>query len=114
MAFSPCTLTLLVLLGAPEAPRPLPAKHAAARVTCHDCHRKEAPSMAAVADDSCMVCHGDYPAMAAYTKHLNPNPHQPPAGKHPAQAACSACHRQHRPPVVACLECHPGFKMKAR
>ncbi len=101
--------------GAQEPQKPLPVKHARAKVICHDCHKKENPSMAAVADDSCSVCHGDYPAMAAYTKHLKPNPHQPPtAGKHPAPGPCTDCHRQHKPPVVKCLECHPAFKLTAR
>ncbi|MBI4913864.1 MAG: cytochrome c3 family protein [Acidobacteria bacterium] len=111
-------LTLLLgsaLASAPaeEPKRPLPAKHAKVGVLCHDCHRKENPSKAAVADDSCMVCHGDYPAMAAYTKHLKPNPHSPPADKHPEPISCPDCHRQHKPPVVKCLDCHTDFKMTA-
>jgi hypothetical protein len=110
-------LAALVLLAGParaeDAKRPLTPKHAKGGVTCHDCHQKENPSKAAVADDSCMVCHGDYPAMAAYTKHLNPNPHKPPAGKHPGPFACTECHIQHKPPVVKCVDCHTDFKMKA-
>jgi Cytochrome c3 len=99
---------------ADDPKRPLPPLHAKAGVICFDCHRKEKPTEGAVADDSCMVCHGDYPAMAAYTKHLNPNPHNPPGGKHPGPFACPDCHRQHKPPVVKCLECHPDFKLTAR
>ena len=53
-------------------------------------------------------------AMVDYTKHLNPNPHKPPTGKHPAQSPCTDCHRQHKAPVVKCLDCHPDFKMNAR
>lgn len=110
------TLALLALpaWAGGDTPKPLPARHAKAGVLCHDCHRKENPSKAAVADESCMMCHGDYAAMVAYTKHLNPNPHKPPGGKHPAQPPCTDCHRQHAPPVVKCLDCHPDFKMKAR
>ena len=103
----------LPLLGG-DVPRPLPAKHTQAKVVCQDCHKKENPSKSAVADESCMLCHGDYAAMVDYTKHLKPNPHNPPAGKHPAQAPCTECHRQHVPPVVKCLECHPDFTLKAR
>lgn len=109
------TLLLAFATGASgeEGKRTLPTKHAKVGVLCQDCHKKENPSKAAVADESCMVCHGDYPAMAAYTKHLKPNPHQPPADKHPDPIACPECHRQHKAPVVKCLECHPTFKMSA-
>ena len=92
----------------------LPAKHAKAGVTCHDCHREETPTKAAVPDDSCMACHGDMPAMAAYTKGLPVNPHAPPKGDHPGPFACTECHSQHKPAVVKCLECHPKFKLVPR
>ncbi|WP_306590100.1 cytochrome c3 family protein [Geothrix sp. 21YS21S-4] len=84
--------------------RPLPAPHAKANVICHDCHHKEKPTSAAVADEACMVCHGDYPAMKALTKHVKPNPHD----SHKGPIPCTECHRQHRPPAVKCLECHEG------
>lgn len=112
-------LLLLLLAGGvaeawtEEAKRPLPAKHAKARIYCNACHHKEKPTTAAVADDSCMICHGDYPAMADYTRQLDPNPHKWPAAKHPGPFACVDCHAQHKAPVVKCLECHPKFKMKA-
>lgn len=99
---------------AQDARHGTPPKHTKAGVTCHDCHREEKPSKAAVAMESCMACHGDYPAMAAYTRTLAVNPHQPPTGKHPGPFACPECHRQHQPPVVKCLECHPKFKLTAR
>jgi hypothetical protein len=92
--------------------RKLPVPHAKAKLICHDCHQKEKPTSAAIPDEACMVCHGDYPAMKAVTKNAKPNPHDqhntPPF-------ACTDCHRQHKPPVVKCLECHEGkytFKMK--
>jgi hypothetical protein len=95
-----------------HAPKPL--KHLENKLTCNDCHQKEDPKDPAVADDSCMPCHGDYPAMVAYTKHLSPNPHNPPtANKHP-MFKCTECHAQHKAPVVKCLECHADFKMKAK
>ncbi len=97
-----------------DAKRPLPPWHAKAGVTCHDCHQKEKPTTAAVADDSCMICHGDYPAMADLTKQLPVNPHAPPKAPHPGPFACPECHKQHRPAVVKCLECHPDFKLKPR
>lgn len=90
------------------------AKHTKAGVTCFDCHGEESPSKAAVSDDSCMTCHGDYPAMAAFTKGLAVNPHDPPKKDHPGPFACTECHRQHKAPVVKCLECHPKFKMTAK
>ncbi len=100
--------------GEADAKRPLPPWHAKAGVICHDCHQKEKPTSAAVADDSCMVCHGDYPAMAELTKHLPVNPHAPPKAPHPGPFACPECHHQHKPAVVKCLECHPDFKLKPR
>ncbi|BDU78052.1 cytochrome c3 family protein [Mesoterricola sediminis] len=92
----------------------LNAKHVKAGVTCHNCHGTENPDKAAVPDSSCYNCHGDYPAMAAYTKALPLNPHAPLKAGHPGPFACVDCHRQHKPPVVKCLECHPDFKLKPR
>jgi hypothetical protein len=100
------------LLSIAQAAEPKPqGKHVKAGVTCHDCHREEHPTQGAVADDSCMVCHGDYPAMAAYTRNLPVNPHAVPKAGHPGPFGCTECHCQHKPPVVKCLECHPKFKM---
>jgi hypothetical protein len=91
--------------------RPLPVPHAKAKLICHDCHQKEKPTTAAVPDEACMVCHGDYPAMKALTRQAKPNPHD----SHEGPIPCTECHRQHKPPVVKCLECHQGkytFKIK--
>lgn len=89
----------------------LPSMHSKAGVHCFDCHHEEKPTKKAVAAESCMTCHGDYPAMKAVTKDAKPNPHD----SHLGEIACTECHRQHKPPVVKCLECHEGkfkFKMK--
>lgn len=97
--------------AAPEGPRSLAPAHVRAKLTCHDCHQKEKPTSAAVPDDGCMVCHGDYPAMKAQTKDVKPNPHGSPHDPIP----CTECHRQHKAPVVKCLDCHQGkytFKVK--
>ena len=89
----------------------LPAAHAKAGVHCYDCHQEEKPTKKAVASESCMVCHGDYPAMKALTKDAKPNPHDSHLGEIP----CTECHRQHQPPVVKCLECHQGkYKFNIR
>jgi hypothetical protein len=70
-------------------------QHVKAKVTCFDCHGKENPTKAAVASDSCMTCHGDFPAMEDFTKQLAPNPHKlTPAAK--GTANCTDCHRQHK------------------
>lgn len=82
----------------------LPAAHAKAGVHCFDCHQEEKPTHKAVASESCMTCHGDYPAMKALTRNVKPNPHD----SHQGEIACTECHRQHKPPVVKCLECHEG------
>lgn len=89
----------------------LPAHHTKAGVHCFDCHQEEKPTKKAVAADSCMTCHGDYPAMKVVTKDVKPNPHD----SHLGEIACPECHRQHQPPVVKCLECHAGkFKFNIR
>lgn len=93
------------------ADKKLTGKHAKAGLNCVDCHRAESPDKAAVPDESCMTCHGDYPAMAAYTKALPVNPHDPPKGKHPGPFTCTECHHQHKAGEVKCLECHPDFKL---
>ncbi|GLH74040.1 hypothetical protein GETHLI_25420 [Geothrix limicola] len=91
--------------------RTLPPHHAKAGVHCYDCHQEEKPTKKAVAADSCMTCHGDYPAMKALTKDAKPNPHD----SHLGEIVCTECHRQHQPPVVKCLECHEGkFKFNIR
>lgn len=109
-------LLALLLPGAPgrAADPKLPPKHVKAGVLCVDCHREEKPTKAAVADESCIACHGDLPAMAAYTKAAKPNPHLLPKGHTPATLACTECHHQHRPAEVKCQQCHPDFHATAR
>ena len=96
-------------VGAAE--RRLPAKHAKAGLKCIICHQVENPDQRPASNETCMNCHGDLPAMAAYTSKLAVNPHDPPKGPHPAAPPCADCHGQHKPPVVVCLQCHPQFKM---
>ena len=104
--FTPCRLE--------AGPKPLPSKHAKNGLSCFVCHHKENPTTAAVADDSCMVCHGDQAAMAAYTRNLPINPHDPPKKEgHPGPFLCTECHHQHKAPEVKCLECHSTFKLVA-
>ena len=89
----------------------LPAPHAKAKLNCHDCHQKEKPTTAAVPDETCMICHGDYPAMKALTKDAKPNPHGSPHDP----ILCTECHCQHKAPVEKCLECHEGkYSFKAK
>lgn len=111
------TICLCGLLGAVSAPAQeskgflLPPYHAKAGVHCFDCHREEKPTQKAVASESCMACHGDYPAMKAVTKDAKPNPHD----SHEGEIACTECHRQHKPPVVKCLACHEGkYKFRVK
>ena len=100
--------TMGLLCGLPlqsqEGKKTLPAHHTKAGVHCYDCHQEEKPTKKAVASESCMTCHGDYPAMKVLTKDAKPNPHDSHLGEIP----CTDCHRQHLPPVVKCLECHEG------
>ena len=94
--------------------RTLFAKHEKHKVSCFDCHQKEVPDHAAVPDESCMNCHGDWPAMAAYTKKLAVNPHAPPTTNNHPRFACPDCHHQHKPGEIKCLECHETFKDKLK
>jgi hypothetical protein len=114
-----CRLALLTcaLFWASPSPsqegksRSLPDHHAKAGVHCFDCHQEEKPTKKAVASESCMTCHGDYPAMKALTKDVKPNPHDSHLGEIP----CTECHHQHQPPVAKCVECHEGkFKFRIR
>jgi hypothetical protein len=88
----------------------LPLPHIQAKMLCYDCHQKEKPTSAAIPDEACMVCHGDYPAMKALTKKVPHNPHDSPHDPVP----CTECHRQHLPPVVQCEECHPDWPYKIK
>lgn len=106
--------TFSLAAGNEAASHPLPPKHTQVGVTCYDCHQEETPSQKPVAEESCMACHGDFPAMAALTKGLTVNPHKIPPKPHPGPFTCTDCHRQHKPPVVKCLQCHPKFDLKAR
>jgi Cytochrome c3 len=74
------------------------------RVLCFDCHQEEKPTKKAVASESCMVCHGDYPAMRALTKDVKPSPHD----SHMGEVPCTECHCGHKPSKVVCLDCHEG------
>jgi len=112
LAFASLTLAAGPALVAGS--RPMPPKHVKAGLTCYDCHQKEEPDHAAIPDDSCMNCHGDYPAMAAYTAKLPINPHNPPTKNNHPKFVCTECHHQHKAPEVKCLACHPDFKLKAR
>jgi nitrate/TMAO reductase-like tetraheme cytochrome c subunit len=110
-------LLLCSALGAAPSPSQeatgfkLPPYHAKAGVHCFDCHQEEKPTKKAVASASCMTCHGDYPAMKALTKDAKPSPHD----SHLGEIACTDCHRQHKPAVVTCLECHEGkFKFRVK
>lgn len=114
--FSQAVLVLLILApasGRAESGK-LPPKHEKAGLSCYDCHRQDQPKEAAVPEESCMQCHGDYPAMAAYTKDLPLNPHGKRKADHPGPFGCTECHHQHKKPVVKCLECHPDFKLSPK
>jgi hypothetical protein len=112
-------ITGLVVALVPGAPlgaegRTLARKHVQNGLLCYNCHQKEKPTDAAVPQESCMVCHGDYAAMAEYTRKLAVNPHDPPKKEgHPKPFLCTECHHQHKAPEVKCLECHTDFKLVA-
>ena len=103
-------LASLLTAGRPVDSRKLPLPHIQAKMLCYDCHQKEKPVSAAIPDEACMVCHGDYPAMKALTKNVPHNPHDSPHDPVP----CTECHRQHLPPVVQCEECHPTWPYKIK
>jgi hypothetical protein len=90
--------------AAKERPRAIYHLKPGINVSCFDCHQEERPTKKAVASESCMVCHGDYPAMRALTKDAKPNPHN----SHMGEVPCTECHRGHQPSRVICLECHEG------
>jgi len=94
-------------LHADDKKRTLPGPHTQAKLICFDCHQKEKPVTAAVPDEACMVCHGDYPAMKALTKKVPHNPHDSPH----EPIFCTECHHQHKPQTVQCLECHADWKL---
>jgi Cytochrome c3 len=102
--------TSLLAAGGQVDVRVLPVPHLQAKMICFDCHQKEKPVTAAVPDQACMVCHGDYPAMRALTRQAKPNPHDSPHDP----ILCTECHRQHKPPVVQCQECHPEYTFKIK
>jgi cytochrome c peroxidase len=107
IAFLLCSLAATVPSRAGEAKERVIAGYhlkPGIHVICFDCHQEERPTKKAVASESCMVCHGDYPAMRALTKNVKPNPHN----SHMGEVPCTECHRGHQPSRVICLECHEG------
>jgi hypothetical protein len=107
IAFLLCSLAVTLPSRAGEAkerPRAIYHLRPGINVSCFDCHQEEKPTKKAVASESCMVCHGDYPAMRALTKNAKPNPHN----SHMGEVPCTECHRGHQPSRVVCLECHEG------
>jgi hypothetical protein len=104
LVMSLCLISTALAWGAPK--RVPSAKHIEAGLVCSSCHQEDPPAkppkMAV-----CVSCHGDFSAMAEITKALPVNPHD----SHMDDPDCTQCHRQHQPPVVKCLDCHPDFHL---
>lgn len=109
-----------VLVGSAHAQRATPTGgaqqldqlHTKAGVECADCHGA-GKRTGAVAQETCLGCHGDSKQLAAKTAKVLPtNPH---ATRHyGTEADCGLCHRQHEPSVNFCLDCHPRFDFKVK
>ena len=81
----------------------LGSKHAAAGVTCAQCHGNAAKKQAVPAS-KCITCH-DTKTLAESTAKLNPyNPHN---NRHfGTEGDCNECHHQHKKSQNRCDECH--------
>ncbi len=98
--FALATVCASLLLTSGVQAADMMMKHSAKGVSCEACHKTKSPSRAAKAS-SCNTCH-NYADLAKKTAKVNPNPHESHAG----EVRCTLCHREHKPSVNYCLECH--------
>jgi len=80
--------------------------HGAKRISCTGCHESFFPEERA-SEERCLDCHKGYPAVAARTAKMKPNPHE----SHLGEIRCTLCHKAHEASVDYCQQCHNfGFK----
>jgi len=88
--------------------------HAAEGYKCNKCHTT-AKKTDPIPQETCLACHGDGDSkkLAAATAKVKPvNPHE---NRHyGTEADCGLCHKQHKPSVNACIDCHPRFDLKVK
>ena len=106
------TIETLPELGELWADSPyLGTVHANKDIMCSSCHGEELPLLdARPTNDSCLVCHESYAALAAKTPgkdHPSRNPHN----SHLGPINCRICHKAHTASVNYCFECHKRFNM---
>jgi nitrate/TMAO reductase-like tetraheme cytochrome c subunit len=99
-------------------------KHAAAGVTCHQCHESSFAVQAEegfkfitgnfktpldkrnFSNELCLKCHTDFESIKAKTNFEDSNPHE----SHQGKLDCNKCHNMHQMSQVFCTECHFNFK----
>jgi Nitrate/TMAO reductases, membrane-bound tetraheme cytochrome c subunit len=99
-------------------------KHAAAGVTCHQCHESNISIQAEEGfkyitgdyktpmdtrkfqNEFCLKCHTDFDSIKAKTNFADSNPHD----SHNGEMDCFQCHSMHQTSKVFCQQCHFNFK----
>lgn len=102
-------LVLITAAGGAGAVKPVTGPHAAAGVTCKDCHGLDNPDARAPVS-GCFNCHESYAAVAARTAAMHHNPHK----SHLGNVRCDNCHKPHGEDVLYCNECHAFTDMKMK
>jgi len=86
-----------------ETVKPSLSKHEKyAELTCEDCHPTKPPKP--VTTKQCLSCHGSLEEVAGMTRHLDPNPHNPP--HYGTGLDCDLCHHEHFESENFCSQCH--------
>ena len=98
--------TFALAAGAATAETQLHEAHSKLGMTCTSCHLNENPqAVPRVESEKCIACHGDLKKVSETIKKkkaVDPDPHW----NHMIDIACSDCHKEHRPGVNICEDCH--------
>lgn len=85
------------------------ASHSKLGFDCVTCHGdfKDPKEVTPLQKEQCLSCHGDYKKVAERTSFLDKKEVNPHDGfHHKDELDCADCHREHKPSVNYCANCH--------
>lgn len=72
-------------------------------ISCQLCHSAEVPTTSPD-ERNCIRCHGSMEDMAKITAENKYNPHA--SVHYGSDISCISCHKEHKPSVLLCADCH--------